>query len=820
MPDLDLRKTLRRLGRSPGFTMAALATLALAIAANVAVFAVVHSVLLEPLPYPDADRLTRLRFGAPGIGVQDLSVSVPMYLHYRSEADVFEDVAAYDAINVNLTGTEGAERLPAAQVTDGFFGVLGLTPTPGRGFAPEDVGAGALPTAVISHGLWRRRFGADPGVVGGTIRLNGVATTVIGVAPADVALPSPETEVWLPLNIDPAALEFDEYYLDAIARLAPGVTLATAGREVEALRHELPEAYPGNFQWTTREDVGFTTGLETMKETVVGDVRAMLRVVLGGIGALLLIASANVANLFLVRAEGRNREMAVRSALGATPVRLMAAFLGEGLLIGAAGAVIGLYLAWVGLDAFLAWNPTELPRAGEIGIDGVVAAFGGLLGLATGAFVGLLPARRASRSDVASALKEGDRGATGRAGWTRNALVAAQVALAIVLLIGAGLLARSYAALRDVDPGFEPAPALTFRVSLPGSTYPTDVESSAFYAELVERIEGLPGVERAGAITWLPLAPGGTESGFHMADRPLDEGAVSPIVPERYVSAGYFEAMGIRLVEGRTLDRSDMENGRPVVVVSRDLAERFWPDESAIGKSIASSFDGPWFTVVGVVGSVRDVALQWPPTNLRYLPMRPPRDQTDRSSATNMSVVVRTAVPPTSLLPAIRDQVADLDPEVPVAGVETLQDIVTRASARVSFTALLIAFAALMSLLLGTIGVYGVVSYMVGQRTREIGVRMALGADRARVSRLVVARGLRMAALGATVGVPAAIGLGHLLGSLLFQVGPNDPATFIAVPIAVMGVAAAASWIPARRAAGVSPMTAIGSGEARRMRAR
>ncbi len=805
MSGLRFRKTLRRLRRSPGFTTAALATLALAIAANVAVFAVVHSVLLEPLPYPESDRLTRLRFGAPGIDITDLSVSVPMYLHYRAEADAFEDVAAYDAVNVNLTGDGGAERLPAAQVTDGFFGVLGLTPTPGRAFAPEDVGPGALPTAVISDGLWRRRFGADPGVVGGTIRLNGVATTVIGVAAADVALPSAETDVWLPLTIDPAGLEFGEYYLDAIARLAPGVTLATAARDVEALRHELPEAYPGNFQWTTREDVGFTTGIEPLKETIVGDVRAMLWVVLAGIATLLLMAGANVANLFLVRGETRTRDIAVRSALGATPARLMASFLGEGMLIGAAGAIIGLYLAWMGLDAFLAWNPTELPRAGEIGIDGVVAAFGGLLGLAAGAFVGLLPARHASRTDVAGALKDAEHGTTGRPGWTRNALVAAQVALAIVLLIGAGLLARSYAALRDVDPGFEPASALAFRVSLPANAYPTDIQASVFYAELLDRIEALPGVERAGAITWLPLAPGGTESGFHMADRPLEEGAVSPIVPERYVSAGYFEAMGIPLLEGRTLDRSDIENGRPVAVVSRDLAERFWPDESAIGKRIASSADGPWHTIVGVVGSVRHIALEWPPTNLRYLPMRPPEGQADRSSATNMSIVVRTAVPPTSLLPSIRDQVAALDPDVPVAGVETLRDIVTRASEQLSFAALLIAFAALISLLLGAIGVYGVVSYVVGQRTREIGVRMALGANRGSVSRLVLARGLQTAAIGAAVGLPTALGLARLLGSLLFNVAPYDPATFIAGPIAVLAVAAAASWIPARRAARVSP---------------
>nr|NIP56615.1 ABC transporter permease [Gemmatimonadota bacterium]NIR76986.1 ABC transporter permease [Gemmatimonadota bacterium]NIT85518.1 ABC transporter permease [Gemmatimonadota bacterium]NIU29341.1 ABC transporter permease [Gemmatimonadota bacterium]NIU34407.1 FtsX-like permease family protein [Gemmatimonadota bacterium] len=761
------------------------------------------------LPFAEPAELVTPRFRAPGIGIEDLSTAEPMYVQLRERSRTLEEVAVWDGVEVNVGADGGSVRLAAARVSDGFFRLLGIAPALGRGIGPDDVRPGAAPIAVLSHGLWQRRFGGDRGAVGRTIRVAGEAAEVVGVMPAGFAFPRSETELWIPLAIDPAAPGHGNYYLDPVARLAPGATLDDARAEVERIMLRMSEVYPGDYEWMHREAVDFRTDVETLKETVVGDVDDGLLLLLGSIALLLLVAGANVANLILVRAEARQREMALRAALGAGRGRLIRQVLAESLALSLAGGGVGLGLATVGVDALLAWNPTRLPRAGEVGMKPEVLAFALVLSLASGLLFALQPALRATSVRLVDALKEGRAStASGVRVRGRSLLVAGQVALSLLLVSGSVLVARSFWNLRSVDPGFEAEGVLTFRLSFDPVRYRDDADTGPFVLRLLDRIRALPGVEAAGAVNYLPLARGGSESTLHAADDPPAEGEVPPAVPYRFATDGYFETLGIPIVRGRALERSDPVSRSSVAVVDRTLARRLWPDRDPIGQRLGPGQDR-MYTVVGVVEPVRDITLSLEPAEMVYFPVIEPEGRAQWGGGA-ISVAVRTeGGASASLVTEIRRLVDAMDPDVPLADVRSMEELVADDTAQTSFIMLLLALAAGMSLVLGSVGLFGVVSYVVAGRRREIGVRIALGAGAGRVRRMVLRQSLTVTGAGSIVGILAALGLGRFLESLLFQVSAHDPVALAGTAAGLLGVAAGAAWLPARRAARTDPMEAL-----------
>jgi len=805
----DLRGAARSLRRSPAFSVVTVVTLALGLGATVGIFAVVHGIVLSPLPFSDPGELVTPRFRAPGIGIRDLSTSEPMYVQLRERSRTLVEVAVWDGVEVNVGADGGSVRTAAARVSDGFFPLLGISPALGRGIEPDDVLPGAPGVVVLSHGFWERRFGGDRDVLGRTIRVSGEGAEVVGVMPAGFGFPRGETELWVPLVFDPADPGHGNYYLDPVARLAPGVSLGDARAETERLMLRMSEVYPGDYQWMHREAVDFRVEMQTLKENLVGDVDDGLLLLLGCVALLLLVAGANVANLFLVRAEARQREMAMRTALGAGRSRLIRQVLAESLALSLAGGALGVGLAALAVDALLAWNPARLPRAGEVGMTPEVLVFALAISVTAGLLFALHPALRATTGRLADALKEG-RASTASASRVRgrSLLVAGQVALSLLLVSGSILLARSYWNLRSVDPGFEAEGVLTFRLSFDPVRYGDDDETGPFVHRLLDRIRGLPGVEAAGAVNHLPLARGGSESTLFAADDPPAEDEVPPAVAYRFATEGYFETMGIRLLRGRALERSDAVSRRPVAVVERTLAERLWPDRDPLGKRLGPGEDRT-YTVVGIVEPVRDVALSLDPGEIVYYPVIEPEDRGQWGGGA-ISVAVRTGGPsPGPLAAEIRRLVDAMDPDVPLADVRSMEELVADDTAQTAFLMLLLALAAAMSLLLGTVGLFGVLSYVVARRRREIGVRIALGAGAGRVRGMVLRQSLAVAAAGLSVGLVASLALGRFLQGLLFQMSPRDPVTLAGTAAALLGVAAAAAWIPARRAARTDPMEAL-----------
>lgn len=819
-PIRSLRTVARKLLRSPSFTLLSIVTLGLGIGANTAIFSVVNGVLLEPLPYADPDRLVGVWHTAPGIELPQFEQSDASYLLYRQANRVFEDIGIYDEGRVNLTGDDRPVQLPAAEVTASVFPLLGVTPAIGRGFTEADERPGAEPVAMLGHELWTSRFGGDAEILGTTLRLDGVARTVVGVMPAGFRFPSLETLLWQPMEIDGEKPNVGNFSYPGIARLKPGKTAEEAAVELSTLIHRLPDVFPDDhISPGMLESAGMAALVHPLRDDVVGDVGSVLWVLLGSVGFILLIACANVANLFLVRAEGRQREIAIRSALGARRGDIAGAFLAESMMLGLGGGVLGLALAAVGVRAFVTIGPESVPRLQEIAVDGGVLAFTALISLFAGALFGVMPALR-SRPNPGGVLKEGGRRATsGRARHrARNVLVAAQIALALVLLAGSGLMVRSFRALQDVDPGFDGRDVLTLRLSLPMATYPEAAERARFYQQALERIRALPGVETAGAVSRLPLASGGSNSAHTFEDFPLEPDEVPRIISNRRVAPGYFETLRVPLLAGRLLETADHQRQARVAVISEALAGHFWGDDwntaGVVGKRLTSGIpeQEDWYTIVGVVGSVRDDGLAEDPAETIYYPMvNPPPPEVDDTAYApqTMSLVVRTSVPPENLVAAVRQSIWDADSNLPVASVRTMEEILAGDSARTGFTMLLLSIAAVVALLLGTVGLYGVISYVVSQRTQEIGVRMALGAGRGQVSRMVVRQGLTVALAGIAVGLAGAAGATRLLEASLFGVEATDPLTFAAVSLLLFAVAVVASYLPARRAASVDPLAAL-----------
>ena len=799
----DIRFGLRTLAKSPGTTLAALLALALGIGANSAIFSVVDGVLLKPLPYPAPDRLVVLMAKNPTAGFPRFSVSLPDFEDWRRQSRSFQGMVAYAGKRFNLTGGDHPEALRGAGVSADFFHTLELEPALGRGFRPEEDRPGGERVAILSDGLWRRRFGADPGIVGRTLMLDGVSRIVVGVAPPGAGLPL-RGEIWVPLAADPAQESRGAHHLTVLGRLKPGVSLGRARTEMAQVAARLERQYPDS-------NSGWGSVILPLGDFAVEDVRSSLLILLVFVSFVLLIACADVANLLLARVAAREREIALRAALGASRVRLVRQMLTETLVLFLAGGLLGLLLAGWGTRALIALDPDVIPRGQEVHLDGRVLLFTLAVSLGTGLLFGLIPALTGAGRRLADSLKEGGRGMAGglRGRRIRDVLVLAQVALTLVLLLGAGLLIQSFARLQAVDPGFRPEGAVAAQLALPEAKYHQEERQIAFYRALLERVRALPGVEQAGLIYPLPLGDSDLVFAFFVEGRPAPPPNAVPTANARTASPGAFQALGIPLRRGRLFDDRDNAAGMPVVVVNETMAARVWPGENPLGKRL--TFDDPkdpkrrWSTVVGVVGDVHHEALGKEAGSEVYLSQF-------QQPIPYAALVVRGRGDPARLAAPIRGAVKSLDPDLPVDKVTTLRDVVAASLAQSRFKAVLLALFAGLALVLAVVGVYGVVSYSAAQRTHEIGVRLALGASRDHVLLLVVRQGMRWVLIGLALGLAGAWYASRLLAGEIYGLSVTDPLTFLTVPLALGLVALAANYFPARRATQVDPLVALRRG--------
>jgi len=801
----DLRYTTRVLRKQPAFTVAAVLTLALGIGATTAIFSVVEGVLLRPLPYPDEGRIVRV--GATNRASSDSAMpfSPRGYWHFVNNTRSFQKFGGYlpQAVPYPLTGDGPPLQINTGLITSSAFDVLGVFPERGRLPTPEESAPRGPSVVLLSHELWASRFGADPSILGKLIDLNGTRQEVIGIMPASFDFPTPEVDAWIPFQLDPTSQLFGAHFIGAIARLKPGVTIEAATDDARNLIARFGEVgYPAS--WFK----GVFTGdaiVRPLREAIVGNARQPLLIVFGTVGFVLLIACSNVANLLLVRAEGRRQEHAVRVALGSGRARLVRQMLVESVVLALMGGAAGVLLAYAGIRALVLVGPVGIPRLDDIGINGAALAFTAVVSVLAGALFGVLPALRASSTRVTTALRDSSRSATvGRARHrTRNALVMTQVALAFVLVIGSGLMVRSFQALRSVDPGFSAGGVLTFEVRPLPTKYVNAEAVAQFYDRLIERLEAIPGVIRAGGIVTLPLTGSANNLAALIEEFPPAEGAFPPVFEVRRAMPGYFEAMHIPVVEGRTFTPDDHTRRLPSVIISNSVKARYWPDTSALGKRIDIGKISA--RVVGVVGDVHGASLDVAAEQFLYLPIL---DATG-GGVQAMTMTVRTASEPLSLVSTIRSAIAEVDSDLPMAKVQSMERVLGDSISRTSFTMSVLVIAALIALFLGAVGIYGVLSYVVSLRTPEIGTRLALGASPGAVLRMVLSQGMRLAGVGALMGLVVAIALGRVMVALLYGVSPVDPVTLVATSAVFLAVAVLASLLPAARAAGIAPVDAL-----------
>lgn len=794
----DLRYAARVFARRPSFALAVVLTLAIGIGANSAIFSVVNGVLLRPLPYEGQDRLVRVfgRYAEFG----RTSFSYPDFVDLRAQATAFDRIAAYTSGGMTLTGTVEPERLQTAPVVGDLFGALGVRPSLGRTFQPDDERFGSHRVVVLSHRLWTRMFSADPAIVGRTISLNGNPYVVIGVAPVEMRIPS-SADLWLPFAVNPEnpPARRNEF-LGVIARMKAGVSLDRATADVAAVAKRLAQDYP-------QTNARFLTEVSLLRDEVVGGIRPALVVFMSAVALVLLVACGNVANLMLARAAARTREVAVRISLGAGRRRLIRQLLTESLFLAIVGGTLGLALAAWGVGAIKAMRPGNLPRFDEIALDWRVVAFTVGVSILTGLVFGLAPALQAGRGDVRSALQAGGRGASGGAlDRMRGALVAAQVAFALVLLIGAGLLIRSFARLQDVDPGFRPANLITFTVSLPPARYGSDTARRLFFDDLERRLKAIPGAQSVGATTDLPI--GGSYGYVSFSIEGMTDpipGVMQDAVPLS-VTPDYLRTLGVRLRSGRSFTRQDNELSSRVAIVNAEMARRFWRGKDPIGSRITlgdpSNPNTVWRTVVGVIDDTRLESLDREPYPQMLFPFA-------QQPAGALEFAIRTSVAPTSLVPALRREVRAMDRDLAVFNVKTMDERLAEVVAQPKVNLLVLAAFALLALAIAAIGTYGVMAYAIAQRTRELGIRVALGASGDRVVRLVVRQGMIPAVTGIAIGLVAALLGARLLASLLYGIGAHDVPTFATAIAGLAVVALAACYIPARRAAHADPMLAL-----------
>jgi putative ABC transport system permease protein len=808
----DVCFAVRGLVKTPGVAAVVVWTLAVAIGANTVIFSVVQSVLLRPLPYPDEDRIVRVAptvYPSKAGNVTDRGnpFSPRGYRLFVNDNRSFESFGGYlaQSIQYPLTGEGPPRQVNVGLMTRNAFEVLGVLPERGRLPSAEEDAPGGPLVALLSHGLWASQYGADPAIVGRTIHLNGTSREVIGVMPAGYDFPSPELDVWIPFQLDPASNNFGAHFIFAIARLAPGVTIKAAARDARSLVARFDEVGYDASWFKEIFDGGAV--VRPLRDYVVGDARRPLLIVLATAGFVLLIACSNVANLLLVRAEGRRRENALRMALGSSRGRLARHMLVESAVLAFVGGAAGVLLAFAGIRALVSIGPASIPRLDEIGINGTALGFTLLVSVLAGLMFGVLPAMHSSSTQTMAAIRDGGRGTTlGRERHrTRNALVLTQVALAFVLVAGSGLMVRSFQALRSVEPGFTAAGVLTFDVRPLPTKYESPEAVAQFYDRLIERLEAVPGVRGAGAVDKLPL--NGTRRNFAAVvdEFPPAKGEFPPLFEFRRVTPGYFRAMGIPVIEGRTFTSVDSDARLGRLVISESVKARYWPDTSALGKGITIS--GVPARVVGVVGDVHDTGLDAGPDQFLYLPML--STVSTGAGSTAMTMTVRTATHPLSSVPAIRGAIAELDPDLPIAQVQPMQRVLDHSMSRTSFTMSLLVIAAIVALFLGAIGIYGVLSYVVSQRVTEIGVRTALGASPGKLLGMVLSQGMRLAGVGVLIGLIAALALGRAVAALLYGVGPMDPGTLVAASALFLAVAGLASLLPASRAAAAAPTDAL-----------
>jgi predicted permease len=807
----DVRTAFRGLVRSPFFTAIAGLTLAIGIGANTAIFSVVDAVLLNPLPYPESDRLVSYNFEAPGLAVQApvIPLSEGLYLHYLENARSLDAFAVFNNGSVNLVTDGDPQQFASISVTSQYFDVLGIPPLLGRGLVEGEDRPGAEPVVVLGAAVWEQSFGSDPGILGRLVEMDGVQRRVVGVMPADVRALT--EEVWLPLEIDTEGPVTGSLGLIGLGRLAEGITIEAADTEMQDLLMRFVEANSDALPPELIEQAGLASDVKALKELIVRDIRQILWVLLGTVGIVLLIACANVANLFLVRAEGRQRERALRAAMGASRLDIVRQYLTESIALAAGAGLVGLGLASLGVRGLMSLAGDGLPQVFEVGIDGSVLVFTLVISIGSGVLFGLFPAMGRGTRDLAHSLKDGGRSATGgrERFRVRSGLVVAQIALSLVLLVGSGLMLRSFAALRDVDPGFEAEGLLTFAYSLPEAEYADAAMVIDFHRRLSERLRALPGAERAGTITGMPLTGLNAASAMEPADQPFGEGELGPIIERRQVTPGFFAAMKIPIVDGRPLAWGDQGTEYRGVVISETLASAFWPGRSAVGQMIQSQGDteNPW-EVVGVAGDVLFDAVQDEAQPVLYLPLMAGTAESP-GVAYSGDVVVRVGADPLAAVQGARDALRAVDPRLPMINPRTVESVVEESMVSTSFTVILLGIAAGVALLLGTVGIYGVVAYIVSRRTQEIGVRMALGAPAATVLKGVIGQGLRLTAFGVVIGLLGAWGVSRALASLLYGVTATDPVTFIGTAGFLASVSLLATWIPARRASRVDPVQAL-----------
>ncbi len=806
----DLRYALRQLRKSPGFTAVAVITLALGIGANTSIFSVVNGVLLRPLEFPKADQLVRVWHVPPPQsfpGMTTFSVSAANYLDWERQNHVFDGMAIYSFHGFTLTDSDKPEQVDACSATSGFFSTLGVQPALGRVFLLEEDQPGHSNVVVLSHRFWQEHFGSNPGVVGHEIKMDGRSYLVAGVMPANFQFPD-FAQMWTPMAwTDKEKAVRGEHHSVVVARLKPGVDLKQAQAEMNTISNRLAQQYP-------EDDKGWGAVVVPLHEDMVSDVRPALLVLLGAVAFVLLIASVNVANLALARTFGRQKEIAIRTALGASSGRVLRQILTESVLLAFAGGALGLSWAHVGVRLITAFLADKLPHSIALGLDGEVLAFTAAISLAAGILAGVLPAVRLTRADVSAALKQGlgrtDADSSGHR--TRSILVVSEVALSLVLLVGAGLMIRSFQRLHGVNPGFDSHGVLTMNAMVSRARFSAPVQQINFFDQVLQRVRTLPGVEAAGVVDDIPLDNGGSHQPIAIEGRPTVPMSEQPEVDVRLTSPGYMSAMRIPILRGRDFNDGDIAGRPAAVLISEAMARQFWPGEDALGKRLTMTFFPDVIReVVGIVGDVKIDGLdQTRPSAALYFPLGQVSAPANGGwTSFPMTLVVRSASSPQGLVSAVSNVVHTIDREMPLRDILTMDDLVANSLTQQRFNMLLLGAFAGLALLLAAVGIYSVLSYSVKRGVREIGIRLALGAQLGDVLRMVVFEGMKPVLLGVVIGTAGALAMGRILSSLIFEVKPTDPVTFLAVTILLSSIALLASIIPAYRATKVDPMVAL-----------
>ena len=814
-----MKYSLRRLLKSPAFSLTALVTIGAAIGANALIFSVVNGVILKPLPFADPDRLVGVWHVAPGLGMPGpINQGPTTYFTYRDNK-VFDDIGMWDNTAVTITGRGEPERVDGLLVTDGTLPIVGVRPALGRTFTPADDAPGSAETVIVSHDYWRRALGGSPAAIGQSVVIDGRPREVIGVLPEGFRFLRYNPTAVLPLRFNRSEVFIGNFSYQAVARLKPGQTIDDANANIARLIPNIADHWrlPPGFSRQMFDDVKLGPLTRPLIEDVVGDIGKMLWILLGTVGIVLLVACANVANLFLVRAEGRQQELAIRTALGAKRSQVIRELMSEAFTISIAGGALGLALAYGGIQLLLALNPAQLPRLEEITIDPMVLTFTLGVSLVAGLLFGLIPIVKYASPNLGNALKEGGRGSSdGRERHrARNTLVVAQVALALVLLVASGLMIRTFTAMRNVEPGFSnPSEILTFRVSIPTALAKEAPEAASMHEQILRRIEALPGITMASMASSVTMDGNDSNDPIFREDKPTPEGQMAPIRRYKWIPENYFKTMGRPLIAGRDITWADVHGLAPVAIITESLAREFYGEPAAaIGQRIRNTPQSMWREIVGVVSDERDDGVTRGATPVVYWPLMMRDFWTEGVMVQrSMAYVIRTPrLHEQGFLREVQQAVWSVNPNLPLARPRTVEEIYDESMAETSFTLVILGIAAGVTLLLGLVGIYGVIAYIVSQRKREVGIRMALGAHSAEVQRMFVTRGLVLTGTGLVVGLVAAAALMRLLSSLLFGVNPFDPMTYAAVVAGLGVVAVIATWLPARHATKIDPMLALRS---------